>query len=270
MRCHPTSRPAALGIWAALALVAASVATPVTASAQEKFGTIKGRLVWGGADVPPPKEVPITKDPEVCGTKPQKSRDLLIDPNTKGVANGFAYLVKPNGANPEAEKALLAKEAQVVVDQKQCQFLPYSVALHKDQPLVFTSSDPVNHNVHYSAFTNQAFNQIVPPNGKLEVKLVAEKTATGGYRPLTLTCDIHPWMKGYIMVLDHPFFAITKDDGSFEIHGVPAGTQNLVVWQGTVGFVSPGLGKGMPVMVKAGETTDFGEVKMDPAKVKGQ
>jgi len=85
---------------------------------------------------------------------------------------------------------------------------------------------------------------------------------------LLLVCDIHPWMKGYIMVFDHPFFAITKEDGSFEIQGVPAGKQNLVVWQNAVGFATPNKGGLMPVTVKAGEATDIGEVKLDPTKVK--
>src|SRR5262249_41922444 len=100
------------------------------------------------------------------------------------------------------------------------------------------------------------------PNGELKKKLVAEK------RPIPLACDIHPWMKGHIMVFDHPFFAVTGPDGSFEIRGVPAGEQNLVVWQSNVGFVTPGLLKGMPVKVEAGKVRDVGAIKLDPAKVK--
>jgi plastocyanin len=272
MHCPPLHRAAyrvaGLGFWSALAFGAMGLFVVAPASAQEQFGTIKGRLVYGGAEVPKPKEIQVTKDPEVCGVKPLVARDLMVDPKTKGVAFGVAYLVKPSGANPEAEKALLAKSPEVVVDQKQCEFVPYGTAVHQSQKIVFASSDPINHNVRYNAFVNPGFNQIVPPNGKVEAKLVAEKSGSGGYRPLLLFCDIHPWMKGYIMVFDHPYFAITKEDGSFEIQGVPAGKQNLVVWQSAVGFVSQGLGRGMPVTVKAGETTDIGEVKLDPAKVK--
>ena len=84
------------------------------------------------------------------------------------------------------------------------------------------SSDPVNHNVRYAAFTNSPFNQILRPNGHIDVKLVAER------RPIVVACDIHSWMKAYIMVFDHPFFAVTAADGSFEIKGVPAGEQHLV------------------------------------------
>ena len=64
------------------------------------------------------------------------------------------------------------------------------------------------------------------------MKLVAER------RPIAVACDIHSWMKAWIMVFDHPFFAVTGPDGSFEIKGVPAGEQHLVVWQEKVGYVN--------------------------------
>jgi hypothetical protein len=61
---------------------------------------------------------------------------------------------------------------------------------------------------------------MLPPNGKVEYKITkAEK------RPAAAVCSIHPWMKGYVLITDHPFAAVTKDDGSFEITGVPAGKQ---------------------------------------------
>ena len=87
-------------------------------------------------------------------------------------------------------------------------------------------------------------------------------------RPIAVGCDLHPWMTGYLMVFDHPFFAVTGEDGSFEIKGVPAGKQNVVVWQEKVGYVTPGFAVGVPVEVKAGATVDLGDVKLDPKKLK--
>ncbi len=124
------------------------------------------------------------------------------------------------------------------------------------------SSDPVGHNVRMTGFTNPGINQVVAPNGTLTVKLVAERL------PLRVGCDIHPWMHGHVMVFDHPFFAVTGADGSFELKGVPAGDYQLVVWQEKVGYVTPGAGRGMPVHVAAGQASEVGEIKIDPAKVK--
>jgi plastocyanin len=237
-------------------------ASPLEAAAvQGSYGTIRGRLVWGGAEVPAPVPIKPNKDVEVCGKAPLFDVELVIDPKTKGVAHAFAYLPNPAGKNADAEKQLLSEHPKVVIDQINCEFVPISTALHKDQTIVFKSSDPIGHNVHYTGFTNNG-NFALGANGATEKKLAVEK------RPMTLVCDIHPWMKGNIMVFGHPFFAVTGPDGSFEIRGVPAGTQNLVLWQRKVGYVTEGGQRGMAVTVKAGEVTDLGEIVLDPAKVK--
>lgn len=230
---------------------------------QKGFGTIKGRLVWGGSEVPKP--VLITqnkqKDPQVCGAVDLYKRDLVIDPQTKGIAFGFAYLPKPKGKNPEALKALVAAHPTVEIDQKNCEFLPVSVAGTKDQQFVFKSSDPVGHNVHYAGFINNA-NFALGPNGSATRKLQPER------RPINLACDIHPWMLGNLMVFDHPFFAVTGEDGSFEIKGVPAGTQNLIVWQRLAGYVTEGGSKGLAVEVKPGQVTDLGTIVLKPEQIR--
>jgi hypothetical protein len=186
------------------------------------------------------------------------SRELVVDPETKGVAYAFAYISRPKGSNPDAVKALLAAHPKVELDQKNCEFVPYLVPMHTDQTLIVKSSDPTNHNVHLNPFTNPGLNQNVTSGGALELKLVPERL------PMKINCDIHPWMKSWVLVLDHPFVTTTGKDGRFEIKGVPAGTQNLVLWQETVGFANPGAGRGMAVTVKAGDVTDVGEVTLKP------
>ncbi len=228
---------------------------------ENPFGTIKGRLVWGGDDLPPPLVLEAagkaSKDPNVCAKNSAiLSRELVVDPKTKGVSYGIAYLLRPKGNNPQAVKNLIAQHPTTELDQLNCEFQPYVLPMHQDQTLVIKSSDAINHNVRVSAFTNESTNRTLTPQGKLALKLAAER------HPIKMACDIHPWMKSYVMVFDHPFFTTTAADGSFEIEGVPPGPQKLVIWQERAGYATPGLGSGMTVEVTAGQVKHVGEIKL--------
>jgi hypothetical protein len=260
----------ALSLLAAPAVAAVPVGTlAASLPGQGNYGTIKGKLVWGGSETPTPtalqEQGKAAKDPNVCAKDaPILDRSLVVDPKSKGVRYGFAYLVSPKGSNPDAAKALLEKQPTVDIDQKNCEFIPHSAAMMagpQGQKLVLKSSDATGHNVHFGAFTNN-LNQMLPPNGQLSPTITPER------RPIAVTCDIHPWMKANLMAFDHPFFAVTGEDGSFEIIGVPAGAQQLVIWQERVGYVTTGGTKGMAVEVKPGSVTDIGAIVLDPNKVK--
>jgi len=104
----------------------------------------------------------------------------------------------PASKNPEALKAIVDKHPKVEMDQINCEFVPHVVAMVSEQKIVFKSSDPTPHNVNVTAFKNQPFNQNVPPNTELEKSLEPEN------RQITVACNIHPWMKGYLMVFRSP------------------------------------------------------------------
>ncbi len=229
---------------------------------QDGYGTIKGRLVWGGPTAPDRVVIDVTKnnDAKSCSKTQLLDPELMVDKETKGVANAFAYLPTPKGKNVDLEKKLVADHKKVTIDQVDCEFVPISTAVFKDQEVEFKSSDPVGHNVHYIGFANND-NFALGPNKTRDKKMVPDK------RAINLVCDIHPWMKGNLMVFNHPFFAVTGKDGSFEIQGVPAGEQNVILWQRLGGYVTEGGSKGVSVNVKAGEVIDLGEIKLDPTKI---
>ena len=133
----------------------------------------------------------------------------------------------------------------------------------QEQTLLLKSSDTVPHNVHLNAFTNESFNVVLPAE-RADDEAPGPRKTGHEIRPK----DFHTWMDSWIFAFDHPFFFVTGDDGTFEIKGVPAGLQKLVVWQPAIGYVTAGFGSGMAVTSEAGKTTDVGALKIDPAKVK--
>lgn len=262
MNLSPASRK--VGVRRLAALVASTVLAVTPAAlqagpppAQGATGTIKGKLVWGGSTIPTPKIDVVKDDPKVkdavCKTKPIVSKHISIDPASKGIADAIVYLIKPVGDYSAAEKALLSKSPEAVIDQVGCEFTPYASVIHKNQKLIFKSSDPVGHNIRFQSFNNGSVNQMLAPNGSMPFPIKKEEA-----RPTAIFCDIHPWMSGYFLILDHPLAAVTKADGTFEITGVPAGVQHIAVWHSDPGFVNTGLRAGQPVTVPAGGTADSG------------
>lgn len=234
----------------------AATAPSTTAAAPTKaegWGTLKGKVVFGGS--PPAQEDLVEKgkapkDEAVCAKDaPIKSERLIVDGATKGVKNVIVYIPKPTAINDESKSA--AASADVEFDQNKCIFKPHVLAAMNGAKINVKSSDQVNHNVNAKLRNNTPLNSLVPPGSAMPfLPTAAEKT------PAEVACDIHPWMKAYWLILDSPYFAVTDEQGNFKIEKVPAGTQKVVVWQEAVskgGFVTPPVGE--EVTIKAGEDT---------------
>jgi hypothetical protein len=109
----------------------------------------------------------------------------------------------------------------VVLDQVNCSYTPHVVGIMAGQPLEIHNSDATLHNVMAQPSINKGFNEGMPGVGK--ITRVFDKPEFS----VALRCFMHPWMLGYVHVLDHPFYAVTRQDGSFEIKGLPAGEYEI-------------------------------------------
>ena len=227
---------------------AATAVGAVTATAAGDWGTVKGQVIAGGPVEPlkllVTKGDAAAKDPAVCAAQDIPDESLVIDAKTGGIANVVVYLQKkPAKVHPDLEKS---KEAEVVFDQKGCRFLPQVLLVRTDQQVRVLSDDAIAHNTHTWPLKNNQTNVIITPSDRTGVLFPPLKI--GERLPTKISCDIHPWMQAWWVILDHPYAAITKADGTFEIKDLPVGDHEFIVWK-TGGYIE----KSYKVTVKVGE-----------------
>lgn len=215
-------------------------------------GIFKGRVVLEGTA--PTLEWDVVKgskgkDAEVCAKEGVPSERLVVGEGN-GVANVVVYLSKaPKGA----PKTPVPTEP-AVFDQKGCQFLPHILLVRKGQKLLIKSDDPIAHNTHTFPAKNSAFNSGIPANDRVGTEISYSSAES---KPFAVKCDYHAWMTAYHLPLDHPYAAITKADGTFEIKDIPAGKHNFVIWHEGADGGKPGyLVRKFAVTVKAGESVE--------------
>ncbi len=207
---------------ASLALVAPAIAYeggPVTDG-----GTISGHVKYGGP-APTPAKIEITKDQKVCGAEGAKIKEDLLVGASGGVKNAVVRLV---GIQKGA--ALATQTPNPTLDQRVCQFRPHVVLVPAGATLDVLNSDGILHNVHTYSQANTPINK-AQPGFKKQIQLQFEKPEF----PIRLECDAHPWMRGWLVVQDHPYYAVTDDSGAFSLANVPAGAYDVEVWHETLG-----------------------------------
>jgi hypothetical protein len=219
----------------------------------DDFGDFTGQVVLDGEIPTLPllvkKGDASVKDAAVCAAQDLADQSLVVNEKTKGVANVVVYLQRaPSKIHPDLK---MPAEAKVVFDQKACTFEPHVMVVNTQQKVQVISADGVAHNTRSAPVKNQGFNFIVAPNDRegVEVNLpIAESL------PMKLTCDIHPWMSAYWMVVDHPYAAVTDADGKFTIKGLPAGEHKFIVWHERPGYIN-GRRDPLEVKIEGGKET---------------
>jgi hypothetical protein len=235
-------------------------------SRAEGWGTLRGQVVWNAA-VPARAVLDTSKEPAcVAANKgPLFSEETIVNSKNKGVKNVVVFLIdasgdfnKPVPIHPTLKDAKLP---DVEMDQPCCQFVPHVLAIRAGQNVVIKNSASISHNIHViGGPQGPEFNVILPPTGQKKEAGIKPRS-----RPITVKCDIHPWMSGWIWVLPHPYFAVTDEDGKFTIKNAPAGEWKMVTWHESKGWVQ-GTKTGIPVTIKADGPTDLDPILLTPSK----
>ncbi len=175
------------------------------------WATLKGRFLFAGT---PGERAVLTvdKDMEVCSRDGMKLYDqsLRIDPENKGLADVVLFVRKSTRvkeASPSGEP--------LVFDQKNCEFITPVFAARVGRPVDVRNSDPIGHNTNISG---TPFNQLIPADGG---SIFTPGSENG--MPVSVTCNIHPWMKAYAVFRKDGYVAVSAVDGAFEMPDLPAG-----------------------------------------------
>ena len=279
-------------------ILAALVAWTNTASAADPskpdagWGTIKGKVIWAKADAPPAKKAnvdPNNPDAKHCLSKGDlPDEEVVVDPKTMAVANVFVYLRKvgeedihpsyPKTADDVAKKdaeefkkfnGVTMEEAQdalksgkltvekmkasAMIDQQNCRFVPHAVAVRLGQTVLVKNPEPISHNCNFQGLeAENTENLNMPPKSIVTKKLGMETSV------INVGCNVHGWMKMGVLVVDHPYVAVTGPDGTFELKNVKPGEHVVVVRNSNGQFIRR---NDLKVTVADGETKDLGEVK---------
>ena len=186
-------------------------------------GTIKGvvRLTGGAVEQ---KKLAVTVDQYICG-KEKLTEDIVLSPD-RGIRNAVVSVQHPPpGAKWEAASPT------VKVDQKECLFLPHVVVVPVAGTVEFLNSDRLLHNLKSFSKANSPFNKAHPKARTIPVVFKEPEI-------IRVECDLHSWMRAWVVVAAHPFYAVTNDQGGFTLDGVPAGKYTLQVWQERLGTVT--------------------------------
>ncbi len=219
--------------------VTAQAATAAKKSQSGNTGQITGKIYFHGQK-PQIHPINMGKD-SVCATLhtgsiyPQDG-----DVNADGtLPNAFIYV-----KHSSATLSSTPPRNPVTLTQKGCEYEPHVLGVMVGQPFEVINLDPTTHNIHVMAKTNREWNVSQQPGSPSVVRKFQHPEVM-----IPVRCNVHPWMKAYIGVLDNPFYAVTGNDGSFTIKGLPAGNYTIEVWTAAFGTQERNL------VVHTGEST---------------
>lgn len=194
------------------------------ATAKPVVGAVSGVITFAG-NAPKPRPVNMGSDPLCAKVASGVASERLLVGAGGGLQNVFVYVKDGLGG-----RKFQAPKTPVALDQKACRYIPHVFGIQVGQPLVVTNSDETLHNVHLTPKANEEINFSQPKKTP-----AVTKTFTKVEIGVPVRCDVHGWMNGYVGVVDHPFFAVTAADGSFQIKGLPAGSYTVEAWHETLG-----------------------------------
>ena len=253
----------------AASMLLLSMMNPATAA---DWGHLSGQIVFDGP-APVQKLLDINKDVEFCMLTPPRDESIVVNPKNGGLANVAVWLELKTGTplaiHPSYE-ALALREVRAI--NKGCRFEPRITVLRTKQQLVLVNDDDVPHNMLANLALNDPFNMILSRHDSSK----APQLSRSERLPCEISCSIHSWMRGRLILKDHPYVAVTDAEGKFSIAQLPTGEWSFVFWHEQVGFLSDLTIRGKPSKLEKADKgkrvfkidqgqNDLGKITVAPA-----
>ncbi len=193
--------------------------------------TVAGKVTYDGP-LPAKKRISMDAEAECQKLHPEPVYEAsLVVGADHALANAFVYI--KSGLEG---KTFPPPTTAVELNQQGCQFAPRIVGLRKLQTISVKNSDPVSHNIHPMPVNNREWNQQQSPG-------TPNLTRRFGFPEVMIPvkCNVHAWMRSYIAVLEHPYFAVTGPDGSYRFENLPPGQYVVGVWHEKLGELTQAL-----------------------------
>jgi hypothetical protein len=218
------------GLMAVLALVALSAGAQAAKYKEIEVtdgGTISGKVTVGEAKAEAEGFL-ISKDPEVCGTGERTVE--WVRTNGGALLDAVVYLEKV-----DAGKAFPEESKTVMIDQKECTFIPYLSAMANQGKLEAVNSDSVTHNIHTYELIGRARRGVINVSQSEQGNKISKKIRLRKGVAMKVECDVHNFMHAFVFVAKNPYYAVVNDKGEFTIEGVPVGKYTIKSWHGRLG-----------------------------------
>ena len=186
-------------------------------------GNVSGMVMLDG-EMPAPEELMMNSDP-VCAMNATNTMSESFVGGNGHLGNVFVYVQ----AGLEGQ-SFPAASGTVILNQQGCRYTPHVFGIRVGQTLEIVNGDPTLHNIHATPAVNAEFNM-----GQPIQNMRFERTFDSAEVMVPFRCDVHGWMNAYAGVLDHPYFAVTGEDGLFDISTLPPGDYVLEAWHEQLG-----------------------------------
>jgi hypothetical protein len=189
-----------------------------------EWGDLRLRFTYDG-EPPAIRELDADKDQVVCKEK-LFDESLLVDKESRGIANVVVMLVPPNAGDVPIHEsyAKTAAEPATIVARK-CRFEPHVRVVRSPQVLILDNQDPIGHNPKLELLRNPLTSALIPAGGPIRIMLSKEEPD-----PVRLDCSIHAWMSAFVIVRANPYAGVSDKEGRVTLKKVPTGEWTFRIW----------------------------------------